>query len=81
MTDKFRYDVEHHEEFGGWSIVVNDPCPRCGNDVVFNGKIEEYCQYVGYDQDEDGNQICGPDDTVEVSVEELRCGDCGLSLV
>lgn len=81
MTEKIDYEIEYREEFGGWSIVVKEPCPECGNDVVFNGSITATCQYVGYDETEDGDQICGPDDTLNVTVDELRCGKCDLLVV
>jgi ribosomal protein S27AE len=78
-NDEFEYHIKHHEEYG-ITIVVESSCPQCGNDVIFNGEITENVQFVGYEVDSDGNEVCGIDDG-QIEIDYLSCGKCGHTVV
>lgn len=76
----FRYRLEFNED-KGYEIVVESPCPNCGNETVFNGRVEEYAQYVSMDESDEGKDICRADDIMNTTVSYLSCGRCNTLLV
>ena len=78
--DTFEYRIEQNEN-RNWGIVVESPCPHCGNDTVFSGTIEENAQYVAHDTTDNGEPWLGADDVMSVEVGYICCNQCNEMLV
>lgn len=77
---EFEYEMDFHEDYG-IVFIAQMPCPECGGETIFNAEYSEYAQFVAYDETEDGNNICGVDDSMSVTLDAVRCGHCSETLV